>query len=539
VALLPAWLFAVSGCGADTPRELVLLGQPGPWPWVSDLVAFGERLWLANSVKHREHNSADLYSFDPRSSTFRYERHLFSQGVGKPVVSEGRLYWPLEDPRFHLGVGQLASTDGEDWELHVVETPRLRHVHAGAELDGRLWLAASFGGPVLLASADAGRSWQVEYAAPDPLDRIDRILRLEKLGSDLYGYLLAGVREGERTLVRLRDGALVPVPDWPGRSEILSLAAFRGWLYASVRAPNGGELWRTDGSRSERVHSAPQGVRDLASDGKAIWALCARREGGSVWRSSDGRRWVHDAELPGGLPREIQLYGGEPYVAGRGPRRRGALWGPPPPRPAQSRLPAGSPLPARLAPELDWAAAGAALDRALADPESYAHGARGLIEILLPLALAEPPQGFFTERLRAKFAAGEADLLEGRGPRVPLHRLGPWALFWAIAVSGQGPVPVEWISTPWSFEPNEREKYFEPAIAALAAASWTGQGDLATLEALVNRLDSENDPDWLTGDVIGALSALTEQRFGYDVGAWKAWWQRERGEDAPSTRARQ
>ena len=168
VALLPAWLLALSGCGPDTPRDLVLLGQPGPWPWVSDLVVYGERLWLANSVKHREHNSADLYSFDPPSGTFRYERHLFTQGVGKPVVAEGRLYWPFEDPRFHLGVGQLASTDGEDWELHVVEAPRLRHVHAGAELDGRLWLAASWGSPVLLASADAGRSWQAEYVAPDP-----------------------------------------------------------------------------------------------------------------------------------------------------------------------------------------------------------------------------------------------------------------------------------------------------------------------------------------------------------------------------------
>jgi hypothetical protein len=412
-------------------------------------------------------------------------------------------------------------------------------VHGALELDGRLWLAASWGSPVLLASVDAGRSWQIEYLAPDPNGRIDRVLRLEKLGSDLYGYLLEGVRKGEHSLVRLRDGALVSVPGWPERSEILSLTAFQGWLYASIPAPNGGALWRTNGLRSERMDDAPRAVRDLASDGNAIWALSARREGGSVWRSSDGRRWVHDAELPTGLPREIALYAGEPYVGGRGPRRRGALWGPPSPGPVESPLPADPPFPAQLAPDLDWAAAGAAIDRALADPESYAHGARGLIELLLPLALAEPPQAFFTERLRANFAAGDVDLLGGRGPRVPLDKLGPWALFWAMAVSGQGPVPVEWLSTPWSSEPNEREKYFEPAVGAIAATSWTGEGDLATLEALMRRLDSETDPDWLTGDVIGALSVLTEQRFGYDVAAWKAWWQRERRDDAPPTRALQ
>jgi hypothetical protein len=393
VALLPAWLFALAGCAPEPPRELVLLGQPGPWPWVSDLVGYGERLWLANSVKHREHNSADLYSYDPRSGAFRYERHLFSQGVGKPVVAAGRLYWPFEDPRFHLGVGQLASTDGEDWELHVLEFPRLRHVHAGVELGGRLWIAASWGGPVLLASADAGRSWQVEYVAPEPKGRIDRVLRLEEMGGDLYGYLVAGLREGERALVRLRDGALVSVPDWPEGSKILSLAAFRGWLYAIVRAPNGGELWRTNGLRSERMNGPPQPVRDLASDDESIWALSSRRDGGSVWRSSDGIRWVHDAELRRGLPLEIELYAGEPYVAGRGPRRRGALWGPAPPRPAESPLRGGFAFSARPAPELDWAAAGAALDRALAEPTSYVQGARKLIELLLPLALAEPPRG--------------------------------------------------------------------------------------------------------------------------------------------------
>ena len=58
-------------------------------------------------------------------------------------------------------------------------------------------------------------------------------------------------------------------------------------------------------------------------------------------------------------------------------------------------------------------------------------------------------------------------------------------------------------------------------------------------EALMDRLDFETDPDWLTGDVIGALSALTEQRFGYDLAAWRAWWQRERGADATSTPASQ
>ena len=31
-------------------------------------------------------------------------------------------------------------------------------------------------------------------------------------------------------------------------------------------------------------------------------------------------------------------------------------------------------------------------------------------------------------------------------------------------------------------------------------------------------------PDWLAGDMVGALTALTGQRFGHDYGAWRSWW---------------
>jgi hypothetical protein len=72
------------------------------------------------------------------------------------------------------------------------------------------------------------------------------------------------------------------------------------------------------------------------------------------------------------------------------------------------------------------------------------------------------------------------------------------------------------------------EKHFEPVLAALAAVSWTGQADPATIDALIARLDAPNDPLWLRGDVVGALSAATGQRYGYDVDAWRRWWREAR-----------
>ncbi len=52
----------------------------------------------------------------------------------------------------------------------------------------------------------------------------------------------------------------------------------------------------------------------------------------------------------------------------------------------------------------------------------------------------------------------------------------------------------------------------------------TGQRDRATIDALIARLEQGDEPLWLRGDAIGALSAVTGQRFGYDVAAWQGWW---------------
>ncbi|MEN8181973.1 MAG: hypothetical protein ABFS46_05500 [Myxococcota bacterium] len=523
--LLGAWLLgtALFGCTPE-PRELALLGTPGPWPWVSGLVSHGDRLWLANSVKHEEHNSADLYSYDPRSGEFRYERHLFSQGIGRPVELDSLLFWPYEDSRFHLGIGHLVVTDGERWELRVIREARLKHLHGLIASQGRLLAAASWLSPRLLASADHGRSWDLLYGPPSPVGRVDRILRLAELSGSLYGVRVRGLRRGPHHLVHLGAEGPRVATGWP-EGELRGVATAGGWLHAVVVEADGRGLWRTDGRVSERLGDGPPGVRDLAVDASGnLWALAAQRKGGAVWKQEPDGGWKLEAKVSGGLPQEIHLYGGHPYVAGRAAGGSGALWGPAPPAPPEPTLRPPKLLAQRSRAVVDWPEAGRALDAALADPRSYEEGARPLVELLLPLALAGPPQGFFSGRLDTSFPDGVADLLEGRGPAARWQDLGVWALLWAMTVSGTGPVPLEWLAEPWTQPPNDRQKYFDPLPAALEALAWVGQRDARTLGALVERLGSENDPDWLTGDVVGALAALTGERFGHDVAAWRGWW---------------
>ena len=83
------------------------------WSGVSGLIGYQGRLWFANSVKFVNHNSADVYSYHPQTGRARYEKHLFSQDAGDPVVAGGLLYGPFEDARFSPGRGEFMVTDGK------------------------------------------------------------------------------------------------------------------------------------------------------------------------------------------------------------------------------------------------------------------------------------------------------------------------------------------------------------------------------------------------------------------------------------------
>ena len=86
---------------------------------------------------------------------------------------------------------------------------------------------------------------------------------------------------------------------------------------------------------------------------------------------------------------------------------------------------------------------------------------------------------------------------------------------------GHGRVDPASIAEPWAQAPNRAEKYLQAPPGAAWAAARLGQSDRPTLDALLARLDRAGDPDWLAGDMIGALTVLTGRRFGYDAAAWR------------------
>ncbi len=73
VRIALALLLSASAVAAKA-EELAVLARIGPWPVADQLIAYQGKIWFSTSVKGVDHNSADLWSFDPASRTTRFER---------------------------------------------------------------------------------------------------------------------------------------------------------------------------------------------------------------------------------------------------------------------------------------------------------------------------------------------------------------------------------------------------------------------------------------------------------------------------------
>ncbi|MFQ5912441.1 MAG: hypothetical protein ACE5JS_04595 [Nitrospinota bacterium] len=527
------WLFAVAllltpGTG-QAATDLVPLSRPGIWPGISGVIGYRGRLWFVNSVKFVNHNSADIYSYDPATGVTSYERSLLSQDAGDPVVAGGLLYWPFEDPRSSAGRGEFMVTNGRDWAWRTMSEGVSFHVHAIVAHGGVLFAATSAWRAGLQESQDGGATWTVLYDHETPKGKVSRITSLAILDGVLYAGLTAFYREDIK-LLRMRSGGIAPVPGWPSGHGTVALTEFRGWLYGVNWSAEDIAVWRTDGLRVERVTGLDgRQVRDFAADGGAIWAISVRKGSGTLWRSGDGVSWSAEFRFKESEPLEVATYGGRTYVGTLNPRG-GTLWGPqmkPRPRPAgpMAPLPGRSPRLSgiRMRQALD------ALDRALADPSSYRrHGTR-LRRALEPFALAggEKAGAELSRRLAAQVPRLNLSLFGGALGTTSAE-MARWYLLRAMALTGHGHVPTALLTIPWTEPKNRAEKYFHPVPAAAWAVAQLGQADDATVESLIVRLSQDGDPPWLAGDIVNALTVLTGKRFGHDKTAWLAWWEKKK-----------
>lgn len=511
---------------AQNPVSLDILTRTGPWPVASRLIGYNGRLWFVSSVKGVNHNAADIWSMDLKSAEKRYERSLFSQDAGLPLVYKGLLYWPFEDALLSFGNGIIGVTDGEDWGQMVIPGTPIYHSYEAINWRGDLLALAAAGDTALHRDLGDGQ-WQRIVRHTAPRGKIARLKELTAFNGAIYAVLRDGKK---RRLARWsgEDGAdFEDVLPWPRYKYMNGLTVHKGALYALVGRGEAREIWRHDGQTSYRV--GPSGrFADLASDGDTLWLAGFD---GQLLSSVDGIGWQRHKRLKGGRPVTLSVIDGGLFAAGRGDDGQGIIWwqkghalrpATAPDDAAQQRIKALTARP-QADKDIDWQAKGADMDRLLADPQTFTSYRGGPLGDALKFALENgAPQGFFADRLDADIADGGYQGF-GSGSQTAIADLAQVLILSAMAEARHSQVPTKLILKPWQSKANSYEKYIEPSMAAIHAVARSQQGDKQMVAALLKRLDYKDDPDWLRSQIIGALTAATGQHFGYDIAAWQRW----------------
>ncbi len=512
---------------ADIADPLTRLARPGGWPAISNLIIYDGRVWFTNSQPYVDNNAADVYSFDPATSTLRFERGLFSQAVGNPAVVDGRLFLPFEDPRFNMSIGEYAVTDGRDWRWRRLPEGTAFHTHALGRCGNELLAVTGAWEGQLHVSPDKGETWRLASIYPSKEARFSRLVAIVSWkGRCFVGASARGRRDGK--LLEWRDGELAPVTGWPVGDKTDHLVAWNDRLFALNHTGSGAKLLAFDGDVVTTITMPGSGrLRDLAADRDTLWAVVSDGSSGRLWRTTDGVAW-EDVRHFDETPIAVTAFADNVFVGTFSPGG-GSLWGPSHPvdmQEATSRKPFGKRalqhVPRRL-----WAKLDDVISAYIEQRVGGHAGIEAVSDALRQLTTFEDPA--IGPRLSERLATLDVDdrlRFFSRERTKRAHRLA-WYLLGAIAVNGYGRIPPTLLDLPLSTRRNDCKKNIDAPIAALAAVGWIKQDDWETINVLMNRLRGAIDKPWMISDIIAALHALTGQEFGHDIERWQSWWKQQ------------
>jgi len=228
--------------------SLIRLARPGPWPAISGLIVYDGRVWFTNSQPYVDNNAADIYSYDPKTSTLRFERSLFSQDVGIPAVVDGRLFLPFEDPRLNMSFGEYAVTDGQTWRWRRLPEGTAFHTHAIGRCGDELLAVTGAWEGQLHVSKDSGQNWRLGSTYPAKEAKFSRLIAIAFWKDRCFiGASAWGRQDGK--LLEWRDDRLIPVPGWPIGGKTDRLVVWNELLLA---------MNRTDTDTQQGCHTTRQ-----------------------------------------------------------------------------------------------------------------------------------------------------------------------------------------------------------------------------------------------------------------------------------------
>ena len=499
------------------------------WPGVSQLITYNDLIWFVNSQPYKDTNVADIYSYSPSTGQLKYERSLFSQDVGNPVVYKGLLHWPFEDPRRSAGTGEYVVTDGVQWQWEFMESGSVMHVHAMDVCNDQL-VAVTGSWTGQLHTQQADNRWDMSYDYEAGSASFSRLVNVSQFKDTcVVGAAARGKKEAK--LFSIDNAQTASLGGWPSSDRVDALTVHKSDLFAFTDTGSDRTLMQYDGSNTKQI-SLPSGHRPKAlhSNGEKLWLVTQYVEN----KVNHGRLWVYDTNGKFSALQDIEdspvsltSYKNQVYI-GTYHRKGGSLW---------QYTDTGTGVPGAPSQKLPEVIKPDSLDESLVtslynelseiinDPQSTDNYSR----------ILRRQVGRHPAIKTAEFGAAVTRLLSEpfddtpvtMFTRQPLTRaaLIRWYLLTTMAISGHGTVNPEWITNRTELSSHRSGKHFDPSVAAIVAVGWIGQNDKATIDALMQRLNENEDPAWLKSDLIGALTSLTKQQFAYDTQAWNQWWQ--------------
>lgn len=539
LCLIACW-FATLPMQSRAAEDVIQIASFEQWPAVSQLIAYKNRLWFVNSQPFENTNTADIYSYLPgANASVRYERSLFSQDAGSPVVYEDLLYWPFEDPRRSASAGEYAVTDGSDWRWQVMQDGQAMHVHAMSVCDDKLVAVTGSWTGQFLAQEDDKR-WQLQYDYPAGSASFSRLV---SVGQYKNRCIVSAFANGKKEAKLFAVGASgnTALTGWPVSDRVDGMTVHKDDLFAFADTGNQRSFLRYDGAKTHTI-TLPDFHRPLSmhSNGTKLWLVTSYSKGeqnnrGGLWlyNGNDGFKPLANIEH---RPVSIASFEGKVYI-GTYNKSGGSLWSY-----TDNTADVVQPSPAydivlpkkNSSAQLDQSLIDTIVDelsKIISDPANIEDSARGLRKAFAHHSDLYLPEfgAAITHLLTRPMQDKQVSMFSGVS--VSQRDLVSWYLLSTLAINGHGKIDPAWItSTSASFETiseNTSGKIFEPAIAAIVAAGWINQSDNETLSALMQRLNNEADPLWIKSDVIGALTALTKKPFAYDIEKWNQWWREQ------------
>ncbi|MBL4846031.1 MAG: hypothetical protein JKY65_10935 [Planctomycetes bacterium] len=230
IVVTHAWTIQVAAAATALPQSLVDLGAPtGGLPVISDLVSFGDKIWMLESLDPLGQFGAKVFTFDPISGDFtQVLSDPTSQGYLRGKVIGGKLFVPDSDPN-GLAPGIVHVWDSPTASPRATVVDQAVHSFDVVELQGQIYVSGGLDNQASALSRYDAASGRWIVTSQGNFSRLKYLAALD-------GSILGTKRNigSAADLVQINGATQQGLDLFPGEAIVLCLEPIQGRVYVSA-----------------------------------------------------------------------------------------------------------------------------------------------------------------------------------------------------------------------------------------------------------------------------------------------------------------